>query len=842
MKRVCLIIGLLFVLCIVGCDERSVVGEPDEGTINSIIEAITGVPDMEVLSDTPTVTNTPAPTVTNTPAPTATNAPTPTATNTPTPTATSAPTPTATNTPTPILDLSDGRVAALVLYLPDCKEMQENLWTDSEMNLMMQCSADLLPKEGNFSIQFAYPKEAAVMNMGLDVEVYVGEDGALFAPIESPMETTEDGEWYIFQKSIPYKFTGENCKIMIKTHSKAGEGSIPFVIAGIVAEAISTGEKTRLEINDPELQWTCKRYSTGAKVEYGWVALQLPIPEEIPEIDSPIIEPPVPELPSISASGSDEKYITYRLPESEDGWHATWEDSEVNITMLYTSEKKLSQGTVFARLYIPKLSGINRTDAFELAIHAQDDFMNFSGDRVDVVYSGDGIRAQNKSYAEKDNHYEFIFAVRYDSSKVANGNELKIVFKSHCDTAYGAYEISFCDVIVADDNAGEQLVDFSKEHVRVAGTMYVGGTPVDFRYTKEPVVPEFYVTNMVAKLPVGYTHQLVVNAAGEVTLRFDSSDPSVATIDGNGKIVTHKKGSCIVTVTSEETGNSKRFAVNVNTPQIVPVSYEILMISESSAIFEFDTEFSVLEGKYQFHSSDNDVVSVEADGSAKAHKEGITVVTVTDTVNEVSFEFELEVYKPEDPDGVAQYLSLGHTNLVTADIAKRSYDLIYAVYRNVFDYFNYGMYEPVVLNFTVGDYSPAYSNMVDIFLASEHMLANAKDVDCITHELIHCAQNYPDVSEYVWLMEGLTDYGRYMFGLHNEDCGWHLREYEPGQHYTDSYTVSANFIKFITENYCPDMPVLINEMFKRGGYTERIWKENTGYTLDELWNLYANAR
>ena len=88
-------------------------------------------------------------------------------------------------------------------------------------------------------------------------------------------------------------------------------------------------------------------------------------------------------------------------------------------------------------------------------------------------------------------------------------------------------------------------------------------------------------------------------------------------------------------------------------------------------------------------------------------------------------------------------------------------------------------------------------------------------------------------------MEGLTDYGRYLFGQHNEDCGWKLPSYHADQNYTDSYTVTAAFLKYVAENYCEEMPHIINQMFKKGGYDSSIWKANTEYTLDELWERYS---
>lgn len=766
--------------------------------------------------------------------------------------------PTVTPTPSPEIKLSD--VTALMVTLPDCSDtFEDGIWQKSEMNVELQCPATALPKKGTLIAGFAYPTGAETDNKELHVEVFVGNAANTFKPTEWIQERTADGRWSIFNLSLPYEMTEERCKVVIKTHSGQGEASIPLAITGMVFKDAETGEKRQLNLQDPGIEWTCRRFMTGEQIESKWVVVQLPTAEAVPTFAPLPTATPTPlptatptplptatptpfiEIPSAIAGGSEDKYITYKLPESEQGWADAWMESESNIVMTYTSDKTLTEGTVYAKVYIPELSGVYREDVFELAIHAYDNFYNYSGDRVDISYRDNEVSAGNRQISKVGSHYEILLAVPYSSDKVSPRNELSIIFKTHSDSPYGAYEISICDVVVADNSAGTQLIDFSKDYVQVTGKMYASGAPVAFRYTKELAVPQFYIANAVEKLILGETHQLKVETNGEVKLCYGSSDASVATIDAQGKISTHKAGTCIFTVSNPETGESKRFAVTVDKAHIVPVSYEILMLAGSSAKFIFDTDFVKEKGAYQYQSSNSAVVSVTDDGSAKAYAEGSAVISVTDVVNKVSFSFKVEVYEPEDPDGIAKYLSLGHTNLVTVDIAKRSYDLIYAVYRNVFDYFNNGIYEPVVLNFTVGDYSPAYSNMVDVFLASEHMLANAKDVDCITHELIHCAQNYPDVGAYVWLMEGLTDYGRYLFGLHNEECGWHLNPYEPWHHYTDSYTVTANFIKYVTENHCSNMPSIINEMFKRGGYKDNIWKDNTGYTIDELWALYANA-
>lgn len=773
------------------------------------------------------------------------------------PTVTPEPADIPTSEPTATVKPMTDDITMLVVALPDDSErLWKNEWFESETNVKM--TLEKVPKHGRVRIKLCYPDSVDALNREDEFELFVGEQSMGFSVNDSLEEGTIGGSWKYYTFEMDYNGNGKAKELIVKTHSPKGSKGTAFAVADLTVTDRDTGNVQAVDFlsEDESLKFQRINFLAGevkecdfdihridkktmVKQESKSEPTRAPEPTKVPE-------PTKAPKPTQAVVGSDWYHLTYRLAETNTGWWDVWSESESNIIFLYSSDKSLSQGTASLTLSVPKLSGVNRVDTFEWAVHAQDDFMNWTGSTMEIIYDGDQIIANDpargvQELTEYDGHYQVKIEVNYDNSKVKDGRELQLIFKSHCGSQTGAYEVTLSDLEIRDDRTGTELVDFSGDEVEITGKMYVSNQPVEYTLSKN--VLEFYIKNSVSKMPVGEQYQVEVYSSGEGKLKFESSDTKVLTVDATGKLTSHKKGTGTVTVTNQATGQQESFTVTVSEPVIIATEYEILMITGREGRMHFMTDYATKEGVYQYASSNASVATVDESGLVKAKKDGITTITVTDTANEVTLSFELEVYTPEDKDGVGQYISMAKTGYVTADIAKRSYQQLYDVYKNVFDYFNYGEYEDVTLFFTVKDYSPAYSDCVDIYLASEHMLANAKDVDCITHELIHCAQDYISVWENdVWLMEGLTDYGRYLFGLHNEDCGWALPEYDVYQHYTDSYTTTAAFIKFVTDNYCEDMPHIINKMFKEpDGYDDSIWKTNTGYTIDELWELYAKS-
>ncbi len=111
----------------------------------------------------------------------------------------------------------------------------------------------------------------------------------------------------------------------------------------------------------------------------------------------------------------------------------------------------------------------------------------------------------------------------------------------------------------------------------------------------------------------------------------------------------------------------------------------------------------------------------------------------------------------------------------------------------------------------------------------------------VVHELVHVVQNYWSRRGNVkasqtpgWVVEGIADYVR-----------WFL--YEPQSHgaeitqgnfakanYDSSYRVTGNFLDWLTQTYDKDLVQKLNATAREGRYSESIWKDLTGTTLQEL--------
>lgn len=117
--------------------------------------------------------------------------------------------------------------------------------------------------------------------------------------------------------------------------------------------------------------------------------------------------------------------------------------------------------------------------------------------------------------------------------------------------------------------------------------------------------------------------------------------------------------------------------------------------------------------------------------------------------------------------------------------------------------------------------------------------AHPNDIDVVTHEVMHIVQNYPQYKP-VWLVEGIADFARYIFGVDNANAGWSLPDYSPDQHYTDSYRVTARFLVWL-ENHKDKKIVdqLDKSLRNESYYNKDVWKNVTGKTLDQLWEEYT---
>ncbi len=133
----------------------------------------------------------------------------------------------------------------------------------------------------------------------------------------------------------------------------------------------------------------------------------------------------------------------------------------------------------------------------------------------------------------------------------------------------------------------------------------------------------------------------------------------------------------------------------------------------------------------------------------------------------------------------------------------------------------------------------AYSAGGKIVFSSNWMKnSQGNDIDVVTHEAMHIVQAYRSGGP-GWITEGIADFVRYKYGIDNKGSGWALPGFSENQKYTDSYRVTARFFAWLETNVKKSVITDLDAVMRDGKYTPDTWKDLTGKTVDELWEMYA---
>ena len=122
----------------------------------------------------------------------------------------------------------------------------------------------------------------------------------------------------------------------------------------------------------------------------------------------------------------------------------------------------------------------------------------------------------------------------------------------------------------------------------------------------------------------------------------------------------------------------------------------------------------------------------------------------------------------------------------------------------------------------------------------EWFAKHPKDIDVVTHEVMHIVQSYHSDNTPGWLTEGIADYVRATLGVDNAGAGWTLPSYSPKQNYTDAYRVTAKFLIWAEKKHDKKLVQQLDAAMRAGTYQPDLWKQLTGKTVDELWKEYAD--
>ncbi|HEX2473412.1 MAG TPA: basic secretory protein-like protein [Lacipirellulaceae bacterium] len=138
----------------------------------------------------------------------------------------------------------------------------------------------------------------------------------------------------------------------------------------------------------------------------------------------------------------------------------------------------------------------------------------------------------------------------------------------------------------------------------------------------------------------------------------------------------------------------------------------------------------------------------------------------------------------------------------------------------------------------------AYANRGEIHCAGPWFMRNLEGeaAGAVVHEMVHIVQQYrrargPNRNP-GWMVEGVADYIRWFLYEPEE-----LRpRVDPSRNkYTDSYRITGAFLNYLVEHKDPKLVEKFNAAMREGRYSEDLWKEFTGKTVDDLWADYMQT-
>ncbi len=165
----------------------------------------------------------------------------------------------------------------------------------------------------------------------------------------------------------------------------------------------------------------------------------------------------------------------------------------------------------------------------------------------------------------------------------------------------------------------------------------------------------------------------------ETKIYYSSSDEEIATVDENGLVTAHKAGTAVIRAQSEVEDVFAECIVNVYV-----LSERIELTAEKHELYigeEFTLGATVLpedttNKNITFTSSDDEIITVDADGKVKAISKGTATVTVTAEDTGITSVCEVTVRKHVEAISMKEdaLMYAGRTLQLTADIAPADAD------------------------------------------------------------------------------------------------------------------------------------------------------------------------
>lgn len=127
----------------------------------------------------------------------------------------------------------------------------------------------------------------------------------------------------------------------------------------------------------------------------------------------------------------------------------------------------------------------------------------------------------------------------------------------------------------------------------------------------------------------------------------------------------------------------------------------------------------------------------------------------------------------------------------------------------------------------------------NIVVFSDWITRHPEDIGLIVHELTHVIQAYPD-GRPMWLTEGIADYIRWVIYEAKPLQWFNVPDEEHG--YRHGYRVTAGFLLWLESDPAPGIVRRLNAAMRNGQYTDAVFEEHAGVSLEKLWQDYRRFR
>lgn len=196
------------------------------------------------------------------------------------------------------------------------------------------------------------------------------------------------------------------------------------------------------------------------------------------------------------------------------------------------------------------------------------------------------------------------------------------------------------------------------------------------------------------------------------------------------------------------------------------------------------------------------------------------------------------LYAPDSSDYVLRFIN-NDPDMDTI-LRRQLVATFFQVYPSEVAHFNQQSPDTVAFSMDTSYDGVAETGGGQVRFSAAYFHEHPKDLDVVTHEVMHIVQSYPKYDP-VWLVEGIADYARAVYGVDNAGAGWSLPDYNDKQNYTDSYRVTARFLLWLEKNKKPDFVEQLDQALRTDTYSLDSWERiSDRASLDELWTAYGD--